>query len=513
MSAVCAEVQRRIDELEVLPATLTVAMRCIELSKNRDAGIEDYAQLIQTDPALSSKILAVTNSSFFAVRHKATTIKQAVGLLGTECVRALVVSYCLAGLHNAWRLDPEDARAYWEASLCKAVAARLVAQVGAAPHADEAFTAGLFQDIGLGLFVALGGAEYGRLLCRSDLSAADLVCHEKARFGLDHAEAGNLIAERLGLPEPYPSAIRLHHRRGELRMALPDADLSSAVYVAALLPHDIRAWDADSMLPLDELLRREFSARWSDVAGFVRDVQTRLEELVGMLSLGTVQAPSLVELIQQACVENVRSTASLALYAHAFKQRSEELSGAVETLTGQQRAAVEQAARDPLTGLLNRDAFLKRGADLLARAAGTPVAVAVFDVDDLHRINEQHGHQCGDVVLQACARHLRQSVPSGALVGRWGGDELVVLLVGLSAGKTLATARRFRQALSQNVVMWRGEAVGVMTSAGLRWTARAQGVDLAALIEAADQAMYQARVLYDRPLGMATDSELIAETS
>lgn len=502
------ELRDRIERLEVLPTTVSVALRCIALGQDPEANIDQYADLIQTDAALSGKILAVTNSSWFGLQRKAVTVKQAVGLLGMASVRALAVSHCLAGLHNTWRLEPDDTRAYWEASLCKAIAARLVAQATARPRADEAFTMGLFQDIGIGLLVAIAGPPYAQTLRtgRGDLERQ--LADELERFGVDHAGAGRLIGERLALPEPYLSAIGFHHHRPRLKAAAGDDGVATAVHAAALLPHDIRGWHADAMLPLDELLKQELSAWWSGAGVFVSEVQRHLGELIALFSLGAAEAPALTELIQQACVENVRNTAQLVQAKHALEQQTQELGGTVQTLRAEQRAATDRAAHDPLTNLLTREAFLERGRALLRQAAQGrhPAIVVLFDINGLQRLNLRHGHACGDAVLQALAQRLRVALRRDDLAGRWGGDEVVVVMQGLPERDARPAAERLQAALQSEPVVWRTSRVPVHVSGGVHWTADAGELDLQGLIQAADQALYQAKILYEHGLVLTTAS-------
>jgi diguanylate cyclase (GGDEF)-like protein len=87
------------------------------------------------------------------------------------------------------------------------------------------------------------------------------------------------------------------------------------------------------------------------------------------------------------------------------------------------------AALDPLTGAVNRVIFEDRLAQALARRRrrGTPVIVALLDLDDFKAINDNHGHGCGDAALQWVARRLRDCVRSEDTVGRIGGDEFAVV--------------------------------------------------------------------------------------
>jgi diguanylate cyclase (GGDEF)-like protein len=101
------------------------------------------------------------------------------------------------------------------------------------------------------------------------------------------------------------------------------------------------------------------------------------------------------------------------------------------------------AERDPLTGLLNRRAFLERGKAELTRGAhtGRPVAVAVVDVDRFARLNDRLGQTTGDAVLAAIARLLSSSRPAD-VVGRIGGDEFGLVLADTDAAGAVERLER-----------------------------------------------------------------------
>jgi HD-like signal output (HDOD) protein len=86
------QVRARIESLSDLPTTAAVAIKFVELGKNPEAEPNDNARVISADSSLSSKLLALANSSWAGVRTKVTTVKMAVNLLGLGTVRALAIS-------------------------------------------------------------------------------------------------------------------------------------------------------------------------------------------------------------------------------------------------------------------------------------------------------------------------------------------------------------------------------------------------------------------------------------
>ena len=149
-----------------------------------------------------------------------------------------------------------------------------------------------------------------------------------------------------------------------------------------------------------------------------------------------------------------------------------------------------QATHDTLTGVLNRRAVLDALAQELARSQRyqRPFAVLMLDLDHFKAVNDRHGHQVGDLVLQQFARRVAATLRPNDVLGRFGGEEFVVILPETDEASAMATAERVLHAV-------RPPAAGlpvVSTSIGLtHWQAHDPSVDV--LIERSDRALYAAK--------------------
>jgi len=156
------------------------------------------------------------------------------------------------------------------------------------------------------------------------------------------------------------------------------------------------------------------------------------------------------------------------------------------------------AIRDPLTGLFNRRHFDAAAELILARwrrdrEAARPIAAVMFDLDHFGELNNTYGHQTGDAVLREFAGILKTRFRSADLVARYGGEEFVVVLEGSTLADAARVAEEIRTALAARVVRGPdGGEVRVTVSAGCSALDPAN-VTREALIEAADQALYQAK--------------------
>lgn len=167
---------------------------------------------------------------------------------------------------------------------------------------------------------------------------------------------------------------------------------------------------------------------------------------------------------------------SLAI-AYRIRTLSQERDEARE----QEIAARLLAATDPLTGLLNRRAFLERA---IGREGDQRLLLA--DIDHFKRVNETIGHDGGDEVLRVFARALRASVPPDALVARLGGEEFAIIApaaAGLSASAVLDRLRAERMPFDLSVTASIGTCTGPL----------AREVDWKALYRSADRALFEAK--------------------
>jgi diguanylate cyclase (GGDEF)-like protein len=161
-------------------------------------------------------------------------------------------------------------------------------------------------------------------------------------------------------------------------------------------------------------------------------------------------------------------------------------------------AAVEalrhQATRDALTGLWNRGLVLDGLARELHRAEREERALSVIivDLDHFKRVNDTHGHPAGDAVLRQAADRFRSALRGYDMIGRYGGEEFLIVLPGCEEARACQVAERLRKALAARPIEAAGAVVSVTASLGLA-CATEPGTDSVALIKAADQALYRAK--------------------
>lgn len=178
------------------------------------------------------------------------------------------------------------------------------------------------------------------------------------------------------------------------------------------------------------------------------------------------------------------------------ERRLVEMGSQMSSLQGELAEAQAVAESDPLTGLANRRAFQSRLARAMAQAAaeGTPLSVAFCDIDHFKSINDNHGHDTGDRILKMVAEALVEGVGEDAFVGRFGGEEFLILFDGIMARRAAMRVDEVRDELSGRHLVSKttGEPLGTVTfSAGVAQLLA--GEDDGAMLRRADEALYAAK--------------------
>lgn len=154
-----------------------------------------------------------------------------------------------------------------------------------------------------------------------------------------------------------------------------------------------------------------------------------------------------------------------------------------------------QATHDTLTGLWNRKAIMEhfRGELVRAQRRKTPLTVIMADLDHFKKVNDTYGHLAGDAVLREVARRMHASLRPYDGIGRYGGEEFLVVAseTGMEAAKQLA--ERLRESVGGSPVIAREGVIRVTLSLGVSVTEDVEEIETDDLLRAADTALYAAK--------------------
>lgn len=217
---------------------------------------------------------------------------------------------------------------------------------------------------------------------------------------------------------------------------------------------------------------------WWRTAWFLCGLAVTIAALVGLASWWRVS--SLIA--QQQRLEEL------------VRERTYQLELEKKELIEARMALVEQASRDGLTGLLNRSAIFEilNNEIQYASEKNTSLAIVLADLDHFKRINDTYGHQIGDAVLRECARRFRHATRPTDYVGRYGGEELLLILPGLAPDNSLERLESLRATIAHELFDCEGIGLPVTCSFGVAWLdEHSRGIK--PLIALADQALYVAK--------------------
>jgi diguanylate cyclase (GGDEF)-like protein len=178
----------------------------------------------------------------------------------------------------------------------------------------------------------------------------------------------------------------------------------------------------------------------------------------------------------------------------------------------------DKSQLDELTGLLSRRVFLERFREMLVKAKSSPkeapLSLALLDVDIFNKINEQYGHTTGDHVLVAVSEAIQVDAGNDALLGRYGGDEFVIVFPGEEREQAFLKTEQIRHALSQGeLVTEDGKTIhGIYISGGVA-SFPVDGRTENELFRKADHALYRAKANGRRQVRLAFEEKMVPKTT
>lgn len=155
-----------------------------------------------------------------------------------------------------------------------------------------------------------------------------------------------------------------------------------------------------------------------------------------------------------------------------------------------------QASIDSLMSIYNRGAFFDLAKLMLSDATEKriPYAMLMIDIDGFKRVNDTYGHLAGDAVLKAAAHAVKSSFSNDTdLVGRYGGEEIAILIGDISEEEIFSSAERLRHIIESTPVYYQEYTIYITVSIGIAYSPVGKNHSLENLLNQADKAMYQAK--------------------
>ncbi len=216
-----ARLDRVISCVGDLPALPDIVAQVLSITEDPSAAMSRISETVQRDPALTAKILKVSNSAYYGMKQYVGTLKLALVILGVREVRNIVLGISVFEKLGDGRVDSLILRNLWGHSVRVGGLSKRLGTALALGLEGEDFISGLLHDVGKIALIRQLGPGYMRIFKASGGHSEPLCMLEQETFGFDHADAAAALASHWNLPKTLGDAMWCHH-------ATPDRPLADA---------------------------------------------------------------------------------------------------------------------------------------------------------------------------------------------------------------------------------------------------------------------------------------------
>lgn len=478
-----------------LPSPPVALARVVRLASDPDVTSEQLGAVVASDPAFTAELLRTVNSPFYGLKQPVTAARRAVTVIGIRALRNLAICFAVRDSLSSSGVRAEDLALFWEDSLRRAVAARVLARATRIAAPDEAFTLGLLQDFGMLALLHANRNEFANWPKWRTYSPDERRAAEVRTFQVAHDDLARQLGARWGLPAQLLEALAFHHAPDDCP---PESrELARLAGFADMIAALIASREHEQLQAVRTGLRAAYNV---DADTVLEPIAAEVEAAATALGMRVTKQPDLQTILSQANRTLVAMNASYEELAQRLERALAEKEQLMARLAAANAELERVAYFDPLTGLCNRRRFETVAHDLLSRAAleGRPISLIVVDLDRFKSVNDTHGHATGDAVLRMTAAAITHASADADLKARLGGEELAVLLPDTDAAHANAAAERLRLTIARGAVTTRSGPLRVTASLGVatfQGSGRRVDIDalLAALLEIADKALYRSK--------------------
>jgi len=370
----------RAREFYTLPS---VAMKVLELTRNPQVDTHALKQCIENDPALTGKVLRVVNSSLFGLSREVSDLNQALALLGSKPLKLLVLGFSLpSGLFSG--VAAHTLGWYWRHALTKAVSAREISETAWGQPGDEAFLAGLLQDLGFLLLIQEVGSPYVEFLERVLSRGCDLLTMETKVLGFDHTMLTARLLAHWKLPESLVESVRWQvdgQADGQADQADPPSPqprLPRIVHLAELVTRLVADNQCGALGDLLEQGGREHGLGPEPLRALIDALEEKVRQLADVLSLQLPRGLDYREVLDRAHAQLAEVAASAAADLVRQRQLAEGLQSNAAELAEESRslstaiASLGQRPVEPAAAPAPRPAAMAVAVLAEAASARTP---------------------------------------------------------------------------------------------------------------------------------------------
>jgi len=282
------KVKQVVSNIRNLPTPPIVFHQIQRVIGQPSSSASEVAKILAEDPAMSVKVLKLTNSAFYGLSREIESVKEAVVIVGMEAIKNLVLSASVLDMFKNKDLDADFQEKFWRHSLASGFCCRILAKQlrdRGMVDADAAFSAGLLHDVGKMVMTCFLPDEKQKIAEARSSDNQSLDHELEARvLGYSHADIGAVLAEQWKLPAKLLDAIQNHHTPHDTTV---DEPIAYHVHIGDYLAKRT-FYDAE-----DAYLVGDLDPKLADVMGLSEE---RIEELIEALREEYVKAETFMQM-------------------------------------------------------------------------------------------------------------------------------------------------------------------------------------------------------------------------
>lgn len=326
-----AKLLKKITDGEGLPSLSPLTIRLVELAADDRSSASDLARIIEKDPALTTRLLRLVNSAFFARREQITSVSRGVVQVGFKQLRVMVLGLSLRDTFPLGKVGGMHYDHFWKTSLYRALIARNFAQSAKTSdlNPEDAFVGGLILEIGMLMLFNACTDEMKKIFPGGNIPLEQAIAWEEENLEINHRKVGRLVLTRWRFPEHLVESQKYFGPEA----LQPDKPLLCNILELARGATEIFFGERTELYQLQETAQRLLGLDVDAVNGILSETFDRIEEFAAHLQLEIDSQEDMLGVMEKANQALARINVSMETSLQGLLDKVEQHSRSVTEMS------------------------------------------------------------------------------------------------------------------------------------------------------------------------------------